>query len=325
MGSEVSVSVVMAAHNSEETIRQAIASVRLQSREDWELIVIDDGSGDDTVAVASSIADERIQVVSQENQGPAAARNAGIRLARAPLVSTLDSDDLWLPQYLETMLGVLDNDRDAALAYTDAWVLDHATGRIRKTTEMAYQRAPQPPPASPRDFLKELLRTNFVYNSVTARRDALLAVGGYDERLWTSEDWELWLRIAASGRRCVRAPGILAVHRDHAGSLSTDGKRMKASRSEVYRMVERDWDIDDEIRSFASVCRWEFERPRVRDALPVSLQRGLRSVRAAIQRRTLWHRRAPGEVTQLLAASHRSLTQVDRESADALTHTRVRD
>ncbi len=298
----VSVSVVMAAHNSAATIRQAIASVRLQSREDWELLIIDDGSSDETVAIASSIRDERIQVVCQENRGPALARNAGIRLAQAPLVSTLDSDDLWLPQYLESMLRVLDNDHDAALAYTDAWVLDHATGRVRKTTEMAYQRAPQPPPASPRDFLKELLRTNFIYNSVTARRDALLAVGGYDERLWTSEDWELWLRIAASGRRCVRAPGILAVHRDHAGSLSTDGKRMKASRSEVYRMIECDWDIDDEMRSFASVCRWEYERPRVRDALPVPLRRSLRSVLAGFRRRTLWHRRAPREVAQLLAA-----------------------
>lgn len=297
----------MAAHDSARTISEAIASVRLQTRTDWELIVVDDGSSDGTAAIASAFGDERIRVVTQDNRGPAAARNVGLRLASTPLVSTLDSDDLWLPSYLETMAHVLDVERNADLAYTDAWVLDDMTGRVRKTTEMAYQRPPDPPPAAPRAFLEQLIRRNFVYNSVTARRDALLALGGYDERLWTGEDWELWLRVAASGRRCVRAPGILAVHRDHPGTLSSDAERMRAGDREVYRIIERDWEIDEEIKALArALGRSIEERPRrARQLAPAVFT--ARSLRQAVRRRTLWRRRPPGEVAELLAAARRVL------------------
>jgi glycosyltransferase involved in cell wall biosynthesis len=302
MAAEVSFSVVMAAHDSAQTIRDAIASVLLQTRDDWELIVVDDGSSDDTAAVASSVCDERIRIVTQDNRGPAAARNTGVRLARAPLVSTLDSDDLWFPDYLETMARVLDEEPDAALAYTDAWVIDDATGRVRKTTEMAYQRPPDPPPAAPRAFLEELIRRNFIYNSVTARRDVLLALGGYDERLWTGEDWELWLRVAASGRRCARVPGVLAVHRDHMGSLSSDLERMRLGVREVYRIIERDWNIDDEVKLLAQALGRSSDHVSRGDASVAGPFSIARSLRRAVRRRTLWHKRPPREVAELLAA-----------------------
>jgi GT2 family glycosyltransferase len=297
----------MAAHDSARTISEAIESVRLQTRADWELIVVDDGSSDDTAAIASAFGDDRIRVVTQENRGPAAARNLGLRLATTPLVSTLDSDDLWLPPYLETMARVFDIERNADLAYTDAWVLDDMTRRVRKTTEMAYQRPPDPPPAAPRAFLEQLIKRNFVYNSVTARRDALLALGGYDERLWTGEDWELWLRVAASGRRCVRAPGILAVHRDHPGTLSSDAERMRAGDREVYRIIERDWEVDEEIKELARAlgCSIE-ERPhRARPLAPAVFV--ARSLRQVVRRWTMWRRKPPSEVAELLVAVVRAL------------------
>jgi len=283
-------------------LERAIRCVVDQTFDDWELIVVDDGSSDDTAAIASSLGDERIRIVPQDNRGPAAARNTGVRLAGALLVSMLDSDDLWLPGYLETMARALDADRDAALAYTDAWVLNDATGRVRKTTEMTDQRPPDPPPAAARAFLEELIRRNFVYNSVTARRDVLLGLGGYDERLWTGEDWELWLRVAASGRRCVRAPGVLAVHRDHLGSLSSDAERMRLGDLEVYRIIEHDWETDDQIRALAQTLG----RSRDHGSRGARTLAGgfsiARSLRRAVRRRTLWHRRPPREVADLLAA-----------------------
>lgn len=293
-----SFSVVMAAHDSARTIGAAIASVRLQTRTDWELVVVDDGSRDGTAALAEAVGDERVRVLRQENRGPAAARNAGLAAARAPLVSMLDSDDLWLPTYLAELGRALDADPDAALAYTDAWVLDDASGRVRRTTEMAYQRPPEPPPADPRAFLRELLRRNFVYNAVTARRDALLAAGGYDERLWIGEDWELWLRLAARGGRCVRAPGPLAVHRERAGSLASDGARLVAGAARVYRVVAEEWDADDELRALARACARASERRRraARALAPaLRLRRGLRG-------RSLWYGTPPGDVARLLAA-----------------------
>lgn len=301
MAGTPSASVVMAAHDSAATIGRAIASVRLQTRDDWELIVVDDGSTDATAAIASSFGDERVRVVRQENRGPAAARNAGIRVARAPLVSTLDSDDLWMPSYLDTMIETLRDASDASLAYTDAWVID-ASDRVRRTSEMG-GRAPGSPPASPRLFYGKLLRRNFVYNSVTARREALEAAGGYDERLRTSEDWELWLRLAAAGRRFVRAPGLLAIHCNRAGSLSSDAARLKAGRSEVFDIIERDWEIDDEARSLSARIRAEREAEPSLDALlSPRVARSIRTAREVIRRRVVWHPRPPHEVAEVLAA-----------------------
>lgn len=303
MTADPSFSVVMAAHNSERTIAQAIASVRLQTCESWELFVIDDGSGDDTVAIASSFHDHRIHVLRQPNRGPAAARNAGIERAQAPLVSTLDSDDLWHPRYLEVMAEALSQDRDASFAYTDAWVLDDPSGRIRRTTEMAYQRPPEPPPSTAPTFLEELIKRNFIYNSVTTRREALVAVGGYDERLWVSEDWELWLRLVATGHRGVRAPGILAIHRNHAGSLSSDAARMRRGDERVYSIVVHEWQTDDNVRDMAATAC----RARKSSLCPESriLRYPMSALRAAsrpITARSQWYRQPPREVQGVLAA-----------------------
>ena len=128
----------MAAHNSAATIAESIESVRRQTRSDWELIVVDDGSRDSTAEVGDGFDDPRVRVVREaDNRGPSAARNRGISLARAPLVCTLDSDDLMLPQFLETMAATLDSAPEASVAFTDAWVLEDATGRVRKSDDMS--------------------------------------------------------------------------------------------------------------------------------------------------------------------------------------------
>jgi glycosyltransferase involved in cell wall biosynthesis len=297
-------SVVVAAHDSARTVAAAIASVRLQTIEDWELLVVDDGSSDGTVEIVDAIRDERIRLIRQANRGPAAARNAGLRLARGSLVCTLDSDDLWMPDYLETMSRLLDKYPGAGVAYADAWALDDATGRIRRTSAMAYQHAPVPPPASPTDFLRALLPRNFVYNSVTMRRTVVEAVGGYDERFRTSEDWELWLRIAAAGYSFVRAQGRPAIYRHREGSLTSDLERMFADACEVYRVVEEEWDVAPEIkqraRSLAVAHRRKAKGVRGfpgGDPLLVA-----RIAKRAVQRRTLWYRTPPPEVAVALAA-----------------------
>jgi GT2 family glycosyltransferase len=278
--------------------------VRLQTLDDWELIVVDDGSSDRTAEIVETIRDARIRLVRQPNRGPSAARNAGLRLAQGHLVSTLDSDDLWMPNYLEHMAGVLDRHPDAGVAYTDAWALDEATGKIRKTSAMRYQRPPVPPPASPEAFLAALLVRNFVYNSVTMRREVVEAVGGYDERIWVGEDWELWLRIASKGFRLVRADELLAIYRHRKGSLSTDHERMVAENCRVYELVENEWDVPAQIkeqaRSLASAHR--------RKANGVSGFPGgdplalARIVKRAVERRTLWYGSPPREVAVVLDA-----------------------
>jgi glycosyltransferase involved in cell wall biosynthesis len=295
-------SVVMAAYNSAPTIGEAIASVRCQTRSDWELIVVDDGSSDGTGDVAESFGDPRVRIVrTAGNQGPAAARNRGISLAQAPLVCTLDSDDLWLPQYLETMERTLESNPTAAVACTDAWVLDQATGRVRKKSAMAFLDPPEPLPVDTETFLGELLRRNFIYNSVAARRDALQAVGGYDERLWIGEDWELWLRLAAAGVRFVRVPELLAVYRQQIDSLMTsDPERLIEAKCEVYRVVAEDWDASSELRNLAVELRRATTLRSQRRAAAVLRLGPLFALRKRLRDSKLWHREPPREVAELL-------------------------
>jgi glycosyltransferase involved in cell wall biosynthesis len=265
------------------------------------VIVVDDGSTDGTAEVAEAVADPRITVVRQpQNLGPAAARNRAISLARAPVVCPLDSDDLWLPGYLETMGRALTSDPGAAVACTDAWVLDDGTGRVRKTSAAANQDPPKPLPDDPDRFLVELLRRNFVYYSVAARRESLLAVGGYDERLWIGEDWELWLRLAAAGFRFVSVPGLLAVYRKRAGSLMSTHERSLAGRREVYRVVAEDWDASPEIRDLAvGLSRARDLRSR-RRAAAAALFAPLAAVRRKLVQSMLWHQKPPRDVADLL-------------------------
>ncbi len=299
--------IVVAAFNAAATIGSAIRSVLVQTRQDFEVVVVDDGSTDGTAERAASFGGERVgvRVVRQPNRGPSAARNVGIAAARGSYVSILDADDLWLPEYLDVMGAALDGDREAAFAYTDAWVFDDTTRRIRRRSAMAYQRPPVVVPEPPALFL-ELLERNFVYTSVTARRSVLEAVGGYDETLSAAEDWELWLRIARSGGRAVRAPGLLAIHRERPGSLSSNGIAMTRSGCEVYRRVAMDATADDETRALAQ-RQLERSEKALRRLENRSLAVRLRAAAGSAKQKTVggraWFDRPPDKVESTLRAA----------------------
>ena len=214
----------MPAHDNASTIGAAIESVLRQTRL---------GLGADrrrrrlrateplTLRRRSPIRASRV-VRQTENRGPGATRNRGISVAQAPLICPLDSDDLWLPEYLETMASALDSNPDCrcrVLGRVGASTSE--PGGSGRSPQSQSQNPPEPIPDDPQTFLVELLRRNFVYYSVAARRESLLAVGGYDERLWVGEDWELWLRLAAAGFRFVFVPQLLGLHRKRAGSLTS--------------------------------------------------------------------------------------------------------
>jgi len=207
-------SVVIAAYQAASTVGEAIRSVLSQTRQDFEVIVVDDGSRDATAAVAEAIAaeDHRVRVHGQANAGPSAARNRGISAGAGKYVSMLDSDDLWLPEYLAEMGRALDLDPQAGFAYTEAWEFDEASGRFRKGTAMGRQHPPEKTLPHER-FVSELMQRNFVYNSVTVRRSVLEQVGGYDEGMKHGEDYELWLRIAISDFTAAMSAGVRDAYR----------------------------------------------------------------------------------------------------------------
>jgi len=245
-------SVVMPAYDAAATIAVAIESVLGQTRGDFELIVVDDGSTDATAEVVEPyLDDDRVRLIRQSNAGQAHARNAALEVASGSFVSLLDSDDIWLPRYLEAMGATLDRHPAAAVAYTDAWVFHQDVARIARRSA-SQPIHPRVPPADPAAFLRALLDLgNFVFMGVTMRAEALAAVGPFRPGVDGSEDYELWLRLAAHGHRFVRCPETLVIYRRRPGQMTSQVESMRRSAGEVLRIVEEEYDVPADVRELA--------------------------------------------------------------------------
>jgi glycosyltransferase involved in cell wall biosynthesis len=296
--------VVMAAFDTRATIAAAIRSVLAQTRADFELVVVDDGSRDGTPDVVGALADPRVRLLRRPHEGAAAARAAGIASGSAPLISMIDSDDLWMPRYLEEMGAALEGDAGASFAYTDAWYLDERSRRIRRASAMAYQRPPAVAPATAEALFAELVERNFIYNAVTLRRTAVEAVGPPDVRLRGSIDWEWWLRLSARGHRAVRVPGRLAVYRPRPESIIRDAVRVATGQRDMLRIAAEEYpglsaDTRAELRARAD--RLDARRAALEGQRPVTgaLLRLRGRAGAAKTRALRWrdfHARTPPEV-----------------------------
>lgn len=313
---EPNFTVVMPAYNAGATIADAIESVFAQTRGDWELVVADNGSTDDTLGAARRYArDRRVRVLEQPDRGISNARNAAIEDGQAPLVSMLDSDDLWLPGYLDQMAAALEADPEAGFAYTDAWILEDGTRRIHRASAMAYQHPPDPPPADAETLLAELVQRNFVFTSATVRRRVLDEVGGYRSKLKAVEDYELWLRIAAHGYRAARVPGRPAVYRRRPGSLSRDLALMARSLREVMQLVAAEFDAPEPIRKAALARARHFDRSLAPDGQSLRIRARLRErlveLKLALLDRRHWSDTWPPE----LEAAFPELKPPDQDGA----------
>lgn len=295
-------SVVIPAYNASRTIGATIRSVFLQTAQDFEVIVVDDGSTDGTAERARSVVDDsRVTVITQPNGGASAARNAGVAAAEGAYVSMLDADDLWLPEYLEAMGGALDAEPDAAFAYTDAWLLDDATKRIRRTSTMYDMSPPSLPLPDLHTLLLRLLESNFIYTSVTVRRHAFEQAGGYDESLLIVQDWEHSLRMIASGLRPIRPPGLLAIYRSHGSQLTSDMGKVAEEHVELYRRFAEDSDCAPDVRELAErqLAYWT---TRANATLAVRARWLAFVIKRRLQRPWLWPPRRPAAVERTLRA-----------------------
>jgi len=181
------VSVVIPVFNRPASVRRAIESVLAQTCQDFEIVVVDDGSTDTTVAAVAALADPRITVIRhQRNRGGSAARNTGIAAGSAPYVAFLDSDDEWLPVKLERQLALFERSGERlGLVYAGTERV-FADGRVDRII-----------PRRPHDVTRALLTENVIGETSVGmvRRAALDETGGFDESLPASQDMDLWLRI----------------------------------------------------------------------------------------------------------------------------------
>lgn len=182
------VSVVIPTYNLAQFLPEAVASVRTQAWPDLEIIVVDDGSTDDTPEVLERLSLEgELRWFRQENAGASAARNRGIREARKSWVAFLDADDFWLAGKLAAQFEALDGKPSAAFSYTDV--------RVRREDgsedDLRCRRASAP-------LFEQLLSGNvFATPTAVVRRECFESVGLFDEALHTGEDWDMWLRLSA--------------------------------------------------------------------------------------------------------------------------------
>ena len=224
------VSVVIPAYNSSQFIAAAVESIRRQTFSDYEIIVVNDGSPDTPdLETALQPFSSKLHYFRQENRGPSAARNLGIRNARGRYIAFLDSDDVWLPHHLSEQLGHFGNDSTLGLVYAN-----NAQIKNGEYLHDAFDRFPQRGPVT----LASLLEYRCVVNtsSVVVVREALLEVGLFDEEMWRCEDFDLWLRLAERGVKMTYDPGVQVVHRLGAG-LASDKERMKTARQAVFQKV----------------------------------------------------------------------------------------
>lgn len=210
------VSVIIPVYGTAAFVADALDSVLIQTRTDYEIIVVNDGSPDSRVLeeVLEPYRDRIIYMV-QENRGLAGARNTGVRSSRAEYVAMLDSDDRWHPEYLASQLSVLESDPAIDVVYPDAV---RFTGKTIGTVK--YSRSY--PVGGEISFARVLARECQIYGGVTARREALLRIGLYDEELRSGEDLDLWLRILKAGGRITYNDQVLAYYRIRDGSLTSN-------------------------------------------------------------------------------------------------------
>ena len=179
------VSVIIPTYNRRAMLLEAIDSVHAQSIREFELIVADDGSTDGTAEHLTKLG-KTVRVEHIEHRGPAAARNHGVALARAPLIAFLDSDDLWLPAKLERQLAFMSANPDCAISQTnEIWI--RKGHRVNPGVRHRKRGG---------DIFIDSLRTCLISMSATMMRaDLFRSLGGFDETIVAAEDYDLWLRI----------------------------------------------------------------------------------------------------------------------------------
>ncbi len=223
------IAVVIPAHNAGSLLPAALDSLRQQTLQPKEVVVVDDGSIDDTPAVAQRYG---VKLLQQAQAGPAAARNRGIEATTSPLVAFLDADDWFAPTKLERQAARL-NELDAQAICCDAWLVE-GERVVRSKNE-------------PRDVatvltLENLLQGNSVIcSTMLLRRQALDVVGLFDEHpdLIATEDYDLWLRLARR-EPIAYMPDPLAYYRVHAGSL-TSNQRFMRGVDRIMARLEREY------------------------------------------------------------------------------------
>ncbi|MGD1930915.1 MAG: glycosyltransferase family 2 protein [Leptolyngbyaceae cyanobacterium] len=227
-----SISIILNTYNSARFLLETVDTVLNQTFQDFELIVIDDGSQDHSLALVSSVNDSRIKVFPYANAGIAASRNRGLQHATAEFVAFLDHDDLWHEKKLENQWQALKARPSAAFAYSWLKTIDESGDFIRT----------YPPVRHSDNAYEKLLVKNFLHTASNPliRRKELIEIGGFDEAIYGADDWDVFIRLATNSPiavsphheiyyRIVKGSGSANVDKIEQGCLQVVHKAFQAA------------------------------------------------------------------------------------------------
>jgi len=210
------ISVVIRTFNRKAYLLEAIESVRNQTYRNFEIIVVDDGSGDGTIEMLNSMPE--IRLIRQNRNGYIMALNKGIAAARGEFVAILDDDDMWDKKFLESCLTGFQEYPDAAMVYSDY--------RYFFNNDAAKLFAPRGMPCR-NDLFSSLIYSNFIPIDAALIRTSVFDITGlFDEGLKSHDDWDMWLRILINGLELRRVSGPLVKIRKHGKAMTDDKLNM---------------------------------------------------------------------------------------------------
>ncbi|MDX6415206.1 MAG: hypothetical protein QOH23_2616 [Gaiellaceae bacterium] len=251
---EPTFSIVIAAYQVADVIADALRSALAQTHPAHEVIVCDDGSTDGLDEALASFGDSITLIRRSVNGGEAAAKNQAMRAATAEFVVILDADDVFMPDRLEALAQLAAARPDLDILTTDAYLELEGT-RIRRCYEDDW-------PFETDDQRRGILERNFIFGLAAVRRQRLLDVGGFDESIRWTTDWDCWIRLILQGSRAgavaeplalyrVRADSLSAARRDHVGgrlqtlrkAASTDGLSVLERRTVNATIAEQEREL----------------------------------------------------------------------------------
>lgn len=284
MNSRPAISVLMPAHNAEAFIGEAIASVLQQSFTDFELIIINDGSTDNTESVVRNFNDSRIKLFSQQNKGISAALNYGLEKASAPLVARFDADDICYLQRLSRQYELMQSDTGivitgSAVDYIDAggqFIFSFIPGCL-----------------SDEEIRKQILKNcPFIHSSVMYRKAPVMQLGGYHTESKTFEDHFLWTQLLEKGKGCNLKEPLIQV-RLNPQSITIDEKWRPNKFRQIKRKALAEGKItEDDARRLTSILSKQ-DSPKIKHGAYYSM----------LAKKFLWNNYKPADVRSNLKQS----------------------